>query len=214
MKAFCVRSAGAALLLLMSRVASGDLVTQAKTAKPPAPIDQFTKVETWGWRAELPKGWQETLKVKKDAKRLYDGKWGYHSPNKSFRVRVKVHVAKGLPWKDRVKRTLEKLVKRLPDFKLVSSRSTQLNGRETFYMFGSFKDKRNLRTHDYLIFRMLVRFPKRKLRVTMTFFTADERTDDFMKVVEHFTDTFELVEPHTADKAFEQAKKNGIGVED
>ena len=59
--------------------------------------------------------------------------------------------------------------------------------------------------HDHLIFRMLVRFPNRKLRVVATFITADERVDDVLKIVERFADTFELVDLKSTDEAGQQA---------
>ena len=184
-------------------------VTQMTTKERATPPKKWTQFETWGWRAELPVGWTEVLKIKKDPKKLYDGKWGFHSPNKSFRVRVKVHTSKKLSWKNRTKRTFEKLLKHYPGFKVLGARTTKLNGRELFYLFGETKLKRHKKVHSHLIFRMLMRFPKRQLRTTVTFTGADDRLEAMLPVIEHFADTFAIVDPKSADKAFEQYKTSG-----
>ena len=165
----------------------------------------FKKVETMGWRAELPANWTSWLKEKRDPARPHEGTWGYRSPGQNFRLRVKVRAAEGKSWKERTKTTFEKLYKRMPDFGLLASKSTQINGRELFYVLGRITQKRVKNDHDHLIFRMLVRFPNRKLRVVATFITADERVDDVLKIVERFADTFELVDLKSTDEAGQQA---------
>lgn len=192
----------------------GKLKKKPKKAPPPelksAPLKKWQTFETWGWKAELPVGWKQVLKIKKDSRRLYDGKWGFHSPNKSFRLRVKVHASKGIPWKERIKRTYVKLHKHYREFALINSRDIKHAGRELFYLFGKVKLKRLKKVHDYVIFRMVKRFPKRKLRLTITFTAADDRLDQFLPVVTHFTDTFALVDSKSADQAIADLERAGF----
>src|SRR5438105_342098 len=51
---------------------------------------KFKTFETWGFRADMPSDWKQWKKEKADGAKLYDGKWYYRSPNKNFRVRIKV----------------------------------------------------------------------------------------------------------------------------
>jgi hypothetical protein len=183
---------------------SAALTGTAAAATAPKPKTEFRKVETWGWRAQLPSTWKSWLNEKRDPARPYEGKWGYRSPNKNFRLRVKVRVSKGKSWKERTKTTFEKLYKRMPNFALLAANSKKLNGRDLFYVLGRVRQKRNKNDHQHLIFRMLVRFPTRKLRVVATFIAADERVEDVMSIVERFGDTFELVDPKSADDAVKQ----------
>lgn len=182
-------------------LAAGLLLASPEAAAAPESKERFRTVQTWGWRAELPTSWKPWLNEKRDPARPYEGKWAFRSPKRNFRLRVKIRVSKGLSWAARTKRTFEKLEKRLPKFHLLAANTKTLNDRELFYVLARFTGKRRTRDHDHLVFRMLVRYPNRKLRVVITLIAADERVDEVTRLVERFAESFALVDPKSADEA-------------
>jgi len=200
-------------LSVVATLAFGGLAAAAPavTLKTLAPITQFKKVETWGWHAELPADWKETLNEKKDAAHPYEGMWRYYSPSKNFRVRIKVRRSEAADWKARTKSSFEKLYKRMPTFKLLGAKSTRINGRQVFYVLGQVKRVRSKHEHEHLIFHLLVRFPTRKLRMVATFVTALDRLDDAMPIIERFTDSFAIVEPASVKAAIKKLRAGAAG---
>jgi hypothetical protein len=196
-----VCAAIASLLTLGAAPASA--MPAAKTtaiAKKPASKGPIIKgpwqvVETSGWRAEIPKEWKAGRKLKVNAKKPYAGLWTYVSPNKSFRLRVRISEMRGRLFAAIAKKSFGRVVRRLPTLKLLRSKVVPLAGRKLWYFLGSARVLRKKRNHEYLVYRLHLEAPKRKLFVSVEVEGADEKLARLEAIAAHLTDTFALVEP-------------------
>ena len=105
---------------------------------------------------------------------------------------------------DRMALDFAKMLKRIPGMTILGGRQTKVQHRDLYYVLGKAKLVRNKNEHEYLIVRIMLRAPKRKLRATATFKTAYTRIDEAMPVIERFMDTFSIVDVKSADKALHQ----------
>jgi hypothetical protein len=173
---------------------------------------KYVTVETWGWRAELPEGWKQVEAKKDIPSKPYDALWRYHSVKSSWRLRVAVRTIKKpeSDFKVRTRNTFERLVKRIPDIELLRANTIKIGERPVFYLLARANRERKGEKLDFLYFKMFSFFPKRKLQVAVTLSVANDKLENFLEVAERFMESFELVDPKSADEAL---KTHGAAVD-
>jgi hypothetical protein len=172
---------------------------------------KYSPIETWGWKAELPEGWKQIEAKKEDPSKPYDGLWRYQSANTSWRLRVGIHVIKKAEsdFKVRTKNTFDRLMKRVPELQILRANTVKVGGvggREMFYLLGRAERERKGQKIDFMVFKMFSVFKKENLWLAATLTVANDKLENFLEVVDKFMESFELVEPKSADEAL---KKHG-----
>jgi hypothetical protein len=173
---------------------------------PEAEAAPYKRVETWGWTAEVPANLEVAAREKQDPQNPHLGRWILRSPQKNVRIRVKIKHDKGEPLSRLAQRSFAKLVKRIPEIRVLKTRSFTAGGRDYFYVIADATMVRKERKHHYLLFRMMVRARNRKLRAHITIAFSDEKVDAFLAAVEKFIDTFNLVEPSSVALAVKKLR--------